>query len=154
MGGRCHDPERSIALVELGAERRHGAGDPVRDDLDLSLKPDSSALDLVDQLLAARDRVPAELSFDLASQGRNDPIAELAESGGHLVHQVPDPGHPQVVERRHQAESADPGQHPDVAMSGSKSSSFAQQGMDVECVDPMRLGFVEELGDRAQRDMW
>lgn len=115
----------------------------------LPLGAESLALDFVNQLLAAGDRVPAELPFNLASQGRNNSVLDLTERRGHLVHQVPDPGHPKVVKRGHQPEPADSGQHPDVGDVGLEVVELGQEGMNIEGVDPMRLGFVEELGHQG-----
>ena len=142
-----HDPERVAGPIRLRPKRRRRADDPVRQDLHPPRQGDPARLDLGDELLRAGQERPVELPGHLGEDRPDGPPARPAELHRDVVHQVPDPGEPQMLERRHQPEPADAHQVPHIRDVRAELLDRSRQDVDVVGADDGRLGFREAVGN-------
>ena len=125
------------------------AGDPVGDQLDRAVERDSACFNLLDKLLAAREIMAFKLTAELLCKRRYDSPVRAAEHQRYVIHQVPHPGHPQMIQARHQPQPSDADKHPDVDDVRLKFFQFAKQSVDVERADVERFALIESDGDRG-----
>ena len=130
---------------------RGGTGGPTTQFGTTSTRPSRSTPPASTSSRSCREQArndPSSWRFTSRSSGPERPLADPTKRQRDVVHQVPDPGDSEVLERRHQPEPADAHQVPGVRDVRAEGFDRPPQGVDVHGVDQHRPSLEQVCRDR------